>query len=140
MNKIKTVLSSLGVALLMLVPLGMCSHLAYADVTPTDTPLACGTRNGTWDSAKSTCSIAADGSGDNKTIQDDIAKVINILSWVVGVISVIMIIIAGFKYVTSGGNEKGVSGAKSTIMYAIVGLVVVALAQVIVRFVLGNIG
>ena len=57
----------------------------------------------------------------------------------VGVVSVIMIIIAGFKYVTIGGNDSSVTSAKNTILYAIVGLVIVALAQVIVRFVLTNI-
>jgi len=65
-----------------------------------------------------------------------IADVINIFSLVVGVVSVIMIIIGGLKYITSGGDSGNVSGAKNTILYAIIGLVVVALAQVIVRFVL----
>lgn len=65
-----------------------------------------------------------------------ITTVINIFSLVVGVISVVMIIIGGLKYITSGGDSGNVSGAKNTILYAIIGLVVVALAQVIVRFVL----
>jgi len=47
-----------------------------------------------------------------------------------------MIIIGGFKYVTSGGDSTKISSAKSTIFYALIGLVVVALAQVIVRLVL----
>ena len=65
-----------------------------------------------------------------------IKTIINIFTFVVGVVSVIMIIIGGFKYITSGGDSGNVTGAKDTIMYAIIGLVVVALAQVIVRFVL----
>ncbi len=65
-----------------------------------------------------------------------ITTVINIFSLVVGVISVVMIIIGGLKYITSGGDSGNVSGAKNTILYAIIGLVVVALSQVIVRFVL----
>lgn len=65
-----------------------------------------------------------------------IRLVINVFSLIVGVISVIMIIIGGLKYITSGGDSGNVSGAKNTILYAIIGLVVVALAQVIVRFVL----
>jgi cytochrome bd-type quinol oxidase subunit 2 len=69
-------------------------------------------------------------------VNDIITTVINIFSLVVGVVSVIMIIIGGLKYITSGGDSGNVSGAKNTILYAIVGLVVVALAQVIVRFVL----
>ncbi len=69
-------------------------------------------------------------------VNDIIATTINIFSLVVGVISVIMIIIGGLKYITSGGDSGNVSGAKNTILYAVIGLVVVALAQVIVRFVL----
>lgn len=64
-----------------------------------------------------------------------VKKVINILSVVVGAVSVIMIIIGGFRYVVSNGDSNGVQGAKNTILYAIVGLVIVLFAQLIVRFV-----
>jgi hypothetical protein len=72
-------------------------------------------------------------------INDLIADVINIFSLVVGVVSVIMIIYGGFRYITSGGESNSVSSAKNTILYAIIGLVIVALAQFIVRFVLGRV-
>jgi len=66
--------------------------------------------------------------------------VVNILSLIVGVVAVIMIIIGGFRYITSGGESGNVSGAKNTLIYAIVGLLIVALAQLIVHFVLGQAG
>jgi hypothetical protein len=62
--------------------------------------------------------------------------VVNILTVIVGITAVIMIIIAGFRFVISGGESANVAGAKNTIIYVIVGIVVVALAQVIVHFVL----
>lgn len=65
-------------------------------------------------------------------------KIINIFSILVGSVSVIMIIIGGFRYVISGGDSNGVSGAKNTIMYAVIGLVIVLFAQIIVKFVLTN--
>jgi len=68
-----------------------------------------------------------------------IAVVINLLSLVVGVVAVIMIIIGGFKYIISGGDSNSISSAKNTILYAIIGLVIVALAQVIVKFVLNKV-
>lgn len=68
-----------------------------------------------------------------------ISQIINLFSLVVGVISVIMIIIGGLKYITSGGDSGNVTNAKNTILYAIIGLVIVALAQVIVRFVIERI-
>ncbi len=79
-----------------------------------------------------------DDTGDENSLSGLIKKVIDIFSIVVGAVSVIMIIIGGFRYIISGGDSNGVSGAKNTIMYAIIGLVVVLFAQVIVRFVIGN--
>jgi hypothetical protein len=87
--------------------------------------------------------IASGGSGcttaEGGRVNSVIATVVNILSAVVGVVSVIMIIIGGFRYVMSGGDSTSIAGAKNTIIYAIVGLVVVALAQIIVRFVLARV-
>jgi hypothetical protein len=46
-----------------------------------------------------------------------------------------MIIFAGFKYVTSGGDSSKIGSAKNTLIYAVVGLVVAGLSQIIVRYV-----
>lgn len=79
-----------------------------------------------------------DATGDGTTVNNLIATVINIISIVVGVVAVIMLIIGGLKYITSNGDSGNVTGAKNTILYAIIGLVVVALAQIVVRFILGR--
>lgn len=65
--------------------------------------------------------------------------IINLFSVIVGVIAVIMIIVGGVKYITSGGASDKVTSAKNTILFAVVGLIVVALAQIIVRFVLSKV-
>lgn len=65
-------------------------------------------------------------------------QIVDIFSVIVGIIAIIMIIFGGFKYITSGGDSGSVSGAKNTLIYAIVGLIIVALAQFIVRFVLNT--
>ncbi len=65
-------------------------------------------------------------------------RIIDIFSIVVGAVSVIMIIIGGFRYIISGGDSTGVTAAKNTILYAIVGLVIVLFSQIIIRFVLSN--
>jgi hypothetical protein len=84
-----------------------------------------------------TSADACDDAEDPTTsVNDLISDVINIFSLVVGVVAVIMIIVGGFRYITSGGDSNNVSAAKNTILYAIIGLVIVALAQFIVRFVL----
>lgn len=65
-------------------------------------------------------------------------SIINTLIYAVGIISTIMIIISGIRYVTSGGEATKVAGAKNGILYAVVGLVVAILAYAIVNFVIGS--
>lgn len=79
------------------------------------------------------CNTANDAA---ERINSLIRRVINFLSLIVGVVAVIMIIIGGFRYITSGGSDTGVTSAKNTILYAIIGLIIVALAQLLVRFIL----
>lgn len=67
-------------------------------------------------------------------------RIVNFLSAIIGVVAVIMIIFGGFRYITSGGSDNTVTSAKNTILYAIIGLVIVALAQLLVRFVVKLIG
>lgn len=80
-----------------------------------------------------------DVSAGKTTINKTIANIINVFSYIVGTIAVIMLIYGGFRYVTSGGDSGAISSAKNTILYAIVGLVIVAISQAIVWFVLGEV-
>jgi multisubunit Na+/H+ antiporter MnhB subunit len=57
--------------------------------------------------------------------------------FLIGAISVIMLIIGGIRYTISGGDSGNVTAAKNTILYAIIGLVVAFLAFAIVNWVLG---
>ena len=72
-------------------------------------------------------------------INNIIHTIINLLSAVVGIVAVVMIIIGGLRYITSGGNDTGVASAKNTILYAIIGLIIVAFAQILVRFTLSKV-
>lgn len=85
---------------------------------------------------KDTTCPAGSGEEAADTINNTIALVINTFSVIVGVISVIMIIFGGLRYIISGGESSNVASAKNTIIFAVVGLIVVALSQFIVRFVL----
>jgi hypothetical protein len=82
---------------------------------------------------------SCDAPASGPTVNSILETVINILSMVVGVVAVIMVIIGGLKYITSGGDSTSTNNAKNTILYALIGLVIVALAQVIVRFVLNKV-
>lgn len=65
-------------------------------------------------------------------------KGVKLLSIVAGIITVVMIIAAGFQYITSGGDAGKVTKAKTSLVYSIIGLAVVALSQFLVHFVLSN--
>lgn len=80
-----------------------------------------------------TCASIVEGKKDPNAI---IKLSLSIFSAIVGVISVVVIIIAGVKYITSSGDSSKVAQAKDTLLYAVIGLVVVMLAQVIVRLVI----
>ncbi len=65
-------------------------------------------------------------------------KVTNVLLFIIGAISVIMLIIGGIRYVVSGGDSSAVTSAKNTILYAVVGIIVAILAFALVNFVVGS--
>ena len=68
-----------------------------------------------------------------------IKKVTNTMFFIIGAVSVIMLIYGGIRYTTSGGNTNSVTAAKNTVIYSIVGLVISILAYAIVNFVVTNI-
>ncbi len=80
----------------------------------------------------------AKGTGAPSSLPNQIKNITDLLLLAIGVISVIMIIIGGIRYATSGGDDTGVKGAKDTILYAVIGLVVALLSYAIVNFVLGR--
>ncbi len=79
------------------------------------------------------CSTGDDGT---TKVNEAVSLGLNLFSAIVGIIAVVMIIVGGIQYITSSGDSGNIQKAKNTIMYAVIGLVVVALAQIIVKFVL----
>ncbi len=67
---------------------------------------------------------------------DGIFKTItNVMLFVIGAVSVIMLIIGGIRYTVSNGDSTAVQNAKNTIMYAIIGIIVALIAFAVVNFV-----
>ena len=62
---------------------------------------------------------------------------LNMAYFAIGVISVIVIIIAGFTMVTAAGDAEAIKKAKNSILYAVIGLVVILLAFTITQFIMG---
>lgn len=66
-------------------------------------------------------------------------RILSTFTFIIGAVAVLMIIIGGLRYVTSNGDPAQLTGAKNTIMYAAIGLVIAAMANAVVNFVLTNI-
>ena len=111
---------------------GLVAAPAMTNAQQIEGNLSCGANNLSLSQGDCT----GENAGAEDSVNDLITQIVNIFSIVVGIIAVIMIIVGGFKYITSSGDSGNVTSAKNTIMYAIIGLVIVALAQIIVRFVL----
>ena len=75
--------------------------------------------------------------GEDKTL-GIVANIINVILGFVGIIFFIQIFWAGFRWMTSAGNEEVISGAKSTIKTAVIGIVVVFSSFMITNFVLNQ--
>jgi len=70
--------------------------------------------------------------------QTQVDQIFQIVFGVIGALSVIIILIAGVQFVTSQGDPQAASKARQTIIYAVIGLIVALLAEVIVTFVINR--
>jgi len=93
-------------------------------------------------SAKDCIRQGADGVGStgssSSSVSDIAATISNIMLFVLGAVAVIMIVVGGIRYATSNGDQSAVKGAKDTILYAVVGLIVALIAYAIVNFVINQ--
>ncbi len=120
-------------AIKSIVPAVFSLALAFAFVMAPPVAAFSGTIQGGADAARGT-DQSADLFGSSGIFQ----TITNVLLYVLGAISVIMIIIGGLRYVVSGGNSANVTAAKNTILYAIVGVIIAILSYAIINFVLGS--
>lgn len=113
---------------LLLVPVMALAVGAVSPVLSTATPASAastGIREGA-DSAR--------GDDQSEDLNANFKLITNVLLFIVGAISVIMLIIGGIRYTVSGGDAGQITSAKNTILYAIVGIVISILAYAIVNF------
>ena len=95
------------------------------------------------DGVKKGITTATTADMGNKSIAGEgglISILINFLLWTVGVLSVVMIIFSGFRYITSAGDAAKTKSAQTALTYSIVGLIVAVLAWVIVKMILRQFG
>jgi len=133
MQIVKKYLTHIALVVALLSPVAVAGVVSAADVSIQNN--LCSGANLQFNK-NSSCDTGGATEQVNKTVKLGI----NVFSWVVGVAAVIMIIIGGLKYITSSGDSNNITSAKNTILYAIIGLVIVALAQFIVKFTLNATG
>lgn len=101
-------------------------------------------------SLSSPVQIAANTYGLDNSVADEAGlpkkelklTVLGVIKWILGflgVIGVILVVYAGFLWMTAAGNDDQISKAKGIITAAIIGLIIVILAFAIVQFVLGGV-
>lgn len=75
------------------------------------------------------------GSGD---VRSTAANIINVALGFLGIIAVAIVLLGGFKYMVSGGNEEKTSEAKKLIVSGIIGLAIILSAWAITSFVISR--
>lgn len=75
----------------------------------------------------------------NSDPRDVVAKIIKIGLGFLGSIAVILIVLAGFKWMTAAGNEDKIAESKKLMGAAFVGLVIILLAFAITNFIINSV-
>lgn len=139
MHKITTYITGMIIALGMVGLVGVTSSTVSAAVDCTlaanKTKPACAAKTGI-DATGTEKSNCGDSGKEPCDVNSAITTVVNVLLFIIGAISVIMIILGGIRYVLSNGDSSQIKAAKDTILYAVIGLIVSLLAYVIVGFVI----
>ena len=125
MKRLKVFLASLAIAAGLLIP----AAPALAATDPFGDACKMGGAG-----ASSACD--ADGSNPLTGPNGTLTKVTRLIAYITGVAAIILMVVAGIMYVTSDGDAVKVNSAKNTLIYALVGLVIVCCAPGIVVFVL----
>ena len=128
----RIIVATLATLALMLAPSVLLSGSAAADCSSNGATQQ--VLNGINQTSDSNCVNA------ESSVGHAMAAAVNILSILVGAVAIIAIINGGFKYITSGGDATKVANAKHTILYALLGIVIVVLAQLIIRVVITTSG
>jgi hypothetical protein len=129
MNKMKAILGTITLGLVI----ATTSLAAVAQPVLAQTPeqSACEGSGGTW--ANGTCTHGT------RTLPGTARTIGNILVFITGAVSVIMVILGGFRYAVSNGDQGNITSAKNTILYAIIGVIIAIAAYAIINFVLSSI-
>jgi hypothetical protein len=121
------------------VVLVMSSSFAMAQTADLDIKKLCASSEANKNS--SLCVGYNEGASSSETdnpLLNTLTVVINLLSFIAGILAVIFVMYGGFKYIVSTGDAGKVTSAKNTILYALVGIVVVVISRLLILFILSK--
>lgn len=139
----KAVLKKIGQVIMLTPAVALLLSLAAPVATfAADTTVTCNANNAQdiakGPSAGAACAKPATGATNLFGQGGIFVTLTNILLFVIGAIAVVMLIIGGVRYVVSNGDQNAVTGAKNTILYAIIGIIIAFLAYAAVNFITGQ--
>jgi hypothetical protein len=79
-----------------------------------------------------------DAAGNKTALPVKIISIVNVFLTLAAIVGVVFIVIGGVRYIISQGDESASEKAKNTILYAVIGLIVIGLATVIANFAIGS--
>jgi hypothetical protein len=128
-HRLRTILASLSAIFILSLNFGAAGAFPLTNVASFKSDACTGI---------SQVDSSQDCSSNPDPIKSLTSTAVTILSIVVGALAVIMIIVSGLRYITSGGEANKVSGAKGALVAALIGLLIAAVAQLLVHFVLNQ--
>jgi len=128
----------LAVVTLSMALVGLLGATAPAYALYTGSPVMADFKSDACTGVTDVAGGSCDGNTATNSLNGAIKATIDILSAIVGVAAIIVLIISGLRFITASGDTSSVATARSGIIYALVGLVIVAMAQFIVHFVLAK--
>ena len=137
MSRIKEIAKEAGAAL-TIAALTVATTGARVMAVPADDEGSGGGGGGGVATGNAQSGVSKVNPGAATDLYPMIQLILNMVFTIIGVVAVIMIVIGGVNYTTSQGDSAKVQKAKNTIMYGIIGLVIVLLSFAIVNFVLSG--
>lgn len=127
----------------IITTLSLLAIIALPILTPrasfaaSNTESICIGSGGTWKADNKLANGGTCSTSDGRTVMSTIQQATDVLLFITSAVAVLMIIVGGLRYTTSAGDQAAMTGAKNTITYALIGLIVSVMAYAIVHFIFG---
>lgn len=130
MKKLSIVIASLALLVGIGAPLAVATPVSASNASA-----LCEGSGGTWKADGDAPNGGICSSADGRSVPGTLQQVTDVLIFIIGAVAVIMVIVGGIRYTTSSGDQSALQGAKNTIMYSLIGVVVAIMAYALVRFI-----